>query len=253
MKVHPVARMFAGLEGNEMNDLRNDIKANGILVPIVVNQDRDTIIDGRNRWAIANELGIQTDVPYEVFAGADEDIPAEILRLNVFRRHLTDDQRLAAIAKVRGPQLEKEGRARQVAGGKNKVSDSFNGKGAGKTRVAQLASEAKTTEYRAGQVEEVRKAGLIDDVMQKKQTLKQAHKAASATRKPVVRKPVPFEDEVWTAWSRLLKHWPQTQHRAVIAKVEQFIADRRPADALSPGKAKEAEAKKAAAKKTAKK
>ena len=31
---------------------------------------------------VATESGIQKDVPYDVFMGTDEEIPAEILRLN---------------------------------------------------------------------------------------------------------------------------------------------------------------------------
>lgn len=255
MKIHPFARTFETLSGPEMEDLRADIKANGIVVPIVVTKKRDTIIDGRNRWMIATELGITDVTPYEVFAGKDEEIEAEILRLNVFRRHLTDDQRVAAIVKVRGPQLEAEGKARQAAGGKGVKSGSFNGKGAGTTTVAQLASEAKTTPYKAQQAEDVRKAGMIDDVIQKKTTLKQAAKkvAGSKKKRPIVERT--FEDEVWLKWSRFLKSWPQTQHREVIKHVTAFIEDRRPADAKTPSAEKaaaKAEAEKAAAAKAKK-
>jgi len=236
MKVHPFARTFDILEGKEMDDLRKDIEANGVVVPILVNKKRDTIIDGRNRWAIATELGIQTDVPYDMFQGTDDEIPSEILRLNVFRRHLTDDQRTAAIVKVRGPILEKEAKSRQAEGAKvaSGKAGSFKGKGEkGETTVAQLAKEAKTTGHKAQQAEKARKAGLIDDVIQKKMTLKQAaKKAGSGKARPRAGKT--FEDEVWGRWSRFLKNWPQTQHRDVIKHVQSFISDRRPFDAPAP-------------------
>jgi len=250
MKIHPFARTFMTLIEGEMNDLREDIRANGIVVPIVVNAKRDTIIDGRNRWAIASELGIQDMVPYEVFAGKDDDIPAEILRLNVFRRHLTDDQRVAAIAKVRGPQLEKAGKERQSKAGKVKGGSFADGNG--ETTVAQIAKEAKTTEYKAGQAEKARKAGVIDDVIQKKMTLKQAAKTAGAKKHtPKVR---PFEDEVWLKWARFMNSFPHEQHRDVIKHVRAFIEDRRPLDSKAPSVEKaEAEAKAAKPKAKAKK
>src|SRR5713101_8196064 len=114
-KIHPVARLFPTLEAKEMGELRDDIKARGIVTPILVNKARDTIIDGRNRWMIATELKMDGKVPMEVFEGDDADIPNEIISRNILRRHLTDDQRAAIIAKIRGPQLEKEAAERKGA------------------------------------------------------------------------------------------------------------------------------------------
>lgn len=244
MKIHPFAQTFSVLTGDELNDLREDIRTNGIVVPILVNKKRNTILDGRNRWMIATELGVQKDVPYDVFMGTDEEIPSEILRLNVFRRHLTDDQRMAAISKVRGPMLEKEAKKRQAEGAKapQGKGGSFkkNGNGNGGATVAQLASEAKTTPYKAQQAEKARKAGLIDDVIAKKMTLKQAAKAAGPTKKRPRKTTLTFEDEVWQKWARFIKNWPQTQHREVFRYVASFIEDRRPADAGKPSDEKSA-------------
>jgi ParB-like chromosome segregation protein Spo0J len=249
MKIHPFARTFDTLGGDELELLRDDIKANGIVVPILVNKKLDTIIDGRNRWQIATELGIQKDVPYDVFQGKDSEIEAEILRLNVFRRHLTEDQRIGYVSKVLGPKYEKAARERQLAAGKK--SGSFKGNGEKGTSVAQLAAAGKTTTHKMGQAEKARKAGLIEDVIQKKMTLKQASKKAGVSKKKPRKTVRTFEDEVWMAWSRLLKHWPQTQHREVIKHVQTFINDRRPADAKTPSVEK-AEAEKAEAAKAAK-
>lgn len=260
MKIHPFAQTFSVIQGDELNDLREDIRANGIIVPILVNKKKNMILDGRNRWMIATELGVQKDVPYDVFLGTDEDIPAEILRLNVFRRHLTDDQRMAAISKVRGPMLEKEAKKRQAEGAKapQGKGGSFKKNGNGGATVAQLAAEAKATPYKAQQAEKARKAGLIDDVIAKKMTLKQAAKAAGPSKRKPRKVQLTFEDEVWQKWARFLKNWPSTQHREVFKFVTVFIEDRRPADAGKPSEEKsaaiKAEAKaKANGKKPAKK
>lgn len=229
LKVHPFAQSFPIIQGDELNELREDIKANGVRVPIVVNKKRDTILDGRNRWMIATELGISNDVlaGADVFKGSDDDIPFEILRLNVFRRHLTEDQRIAFVSKVLGPKLEKEAKSRQGQAGK---SGSFkkNGNGDKGATVAQLAATAKATTYKAQQAEKARKAGLIDDVIEKKITLKQAAKSVKAkSRKP--RKEVSFEDEVYARWKRFLNNWPTTQHQRVFDCVIEFLSDRTPA------------------------
>ena len=232
LKVHPFAQTFGILQGEELNELREDIKANGVRVPIVVNKKRDTILDGRNRWMIATELGISNDVlaGADVFKGSDEDIPFEILRLNVFRRHLSEDQRIAYVSKVLGPKLEKEAKARQGQAGKAGKSGSFkkNGNGDKGASVAQLAKDAKSTTYKAQQAEKARKAGLIDDVIEKKMTLKQAAKSVKPkSRKP--RKEVSFEDEVYARWKRFLNNWPTTQHQRVFDCVIEFLSDRTPA------------------------
>lgn len=248
MKIHPFAQTFSVLQGDELNDLREDIRNNGVVVPILVNKKKNTILDGRNRWMIATELGVQKDVPYDVFLGTDEDIPSEILRLNVFRRHLNDDQRMAAISKVRGPMLEKEAKKRQAEGAKapQGKGGSFKKNGNGGATVAQLAAEAKATPYKAQQAEKARKAGLIDDVIAKKMTLKQAAKAAGPTKRKPRKVTLTLEDEVWQKWARFLKNWPQTQHRDIFRYVTSFIEDRRPVDAVKPSEEKSATVKAAA-------
>jgi hypothetical protein len=247
MKVHDDAKAFETLPAKESAQLREDIKQIGIRVPILINKAGDTIIDGRNRWMIAYDLGLRkSQVPVERFKGNDEDIPAEILRLNVFRRHLTDDQRTAAVAKLRGPQLEAEAQKRKAEqlrkGDQVPVRSKSTSRGItaetetpdetidfGKT-TDKIAEEAKTTPYKAKQAEKARKAGLIDDVIQKKMTLKQAAQAAGESlprnqkgkdrKKEKWRaKPLAFQDEVWLLWSRLLKKFPQTQQRDVAFEV----------------------------------
>ena len=55
-KIHPTAMQFQRISGDELKELKADIEANGIKVPILVNKKRDTILDGRNRMMIASEL-----------------------------------------------------------------------------------------------------------------------------------------------------------------------------------------------------
>lgn len=76
--------------------LRVDIRANGIQVPIVVDQ-HGRILDGHHRRMIADELGI--DCPVEtVVVTDDEDAERRSITLNTLRRHLTQEQRRELIA-----------------------------------------------------------------------------------------------------------------------------------------------------------
>ncbi len=79
--------------------LRDNIAANGVLVPILVDSDgpRRKIIDGNYRKAIAGELGY--DCPEIVHAGLDEDEKRTLARaLNLARRQFSTDEKREVIA-----------------------------------------------------------------------------------------------------------------------------------------------------------
>ncbi len=209
LKVHPVAKMFPTLPAKEMKELKADIEANGIRVPIIVNKAKDTILDGRNRYMIATELKLGNGkVPFEVFAGKEEDVPGMIVSRNILRRHLSDDQRVMLTAKILGPKLEEEA-AKAFAEKKG---------GKGKT-VERLAKEVGTTKHKAEQAVAVSKHAkdLVDEVVAGKVSLKKAHKVAKS-RKPAARKPKApktLEQIVAAKFQRFMATFPMPQHREV--------------------------------------
>lgn len=224
MKVHEIAKLFPMLPPKEMRDLRSDIEANGIRVPILVNRAKDTILDGRNRWMIASELKLADDaVPLETFKGKDEDVPTEILSRNIFRRHLNDDQRISLLAKILAPQLEAEATVRKTKKG------SFGADKAGKKgSVAQhLAKQGKVSQHKAEQAIKATKAGVVDEVIAGKTSLRKA--AGKAPTKKRVKKVATFEDEVWARFDRFMKHWDVTLHRKVKEILRSFLDDKKPA------------------------
>jgi len=84
---------MAALDAWTYEDLKADIQENGVEVPIVVNQDY-VIVDGHNRFAIAQELGIVDSLPVEVHTyGSVAATQAAAIRLNVNRRQIGKDQR----------------------------------------------------------------------------------------------------------------------------------------------------------------
>ena len=95
-KVHPVAALFPMMSDEELGELAADIKENGLLTAIVLDED-GTLIDGRNRSAACELAGIKPI--YEQLNGPDP--VAFIMSSNDRRRHMKLGQRAMIAAKVR--------------------------------------------------------------------------------------------------------------------------------------------------------
>jgi hypothetical protein len=227
MQFHPAAKLFPSLPAKELRELKADIATNGIRVPLLVNKAKDTIIDGRNRWMIALDLGLPSDeIPMDVWKGTEEEIPGEVLSRNVFRRHLNNDQRVSLITKVRAPQLEAEAKERMAKKGTFGAPVATDGKG---TVAQHIAKEADVAVNKAEQALKARKAGQLDAVIEKKKTLRAAA-SEDKTKKP--RKTAaeklaaqPFEEQVWARWDKWVKGWPPPQWRAVKQAVYGFLLE----------------------------
>lgn len=82
--VHPAAAVFPMLSDDELGDLAADIKANGLLHPIVLDGD-GVLVDGRNRLAACRLAGVEpTFTPLN-----GHDPLAYILAANTRRRHMS--------------------------------------------------------------------------------------------------------------------------------------------------------------------
>lgn len=227
MEIHPVAKMFPTIPAKEMKELKADIEANGISVPILVNRAKDTIIDGRNRYMIAMELGFDVNdpkkVPLEVFKGTEDEIPQVVLSRNVFRRHLNNDQRVALVAKIRLPQLEAEAKDRMAKKGSFGAPSADGKKG---SVAAHIAKEADVSTHKAEQAVKAHKAGQLGAVIEKKKSLKQAADAAPSKAKPKkAPKEKSFEDKVLEKWDRFMKAFAPQQRRQVREVIYGFLIE----------------------------
>lgn len=114
------------LSAEEYQELYEDIKANGVLVPIVVDED-EVIIDGHHRAKIAAELGIPC--PEELVSAKSEQEKRSIaFTLNLKRRHLNREQRRALIAESlkADPHLSNREHARRTGASHPTVNDVRN-------------------------------------------------------------------------------------------------------------------------------
>lgn len=91
---HEYADIFPWIEGAAREELKADIAKNGVLEPIVFLDG--AILDGRNRYEIARELGIE--YPRAEYQGTDP--LGFVISHNLKRRHLTDKQRADVAAKL---------------------------------------------------------------------------------------------------------------------------------------------------------
>ena len=111
LTAHPAASIFPMLQGDEADQLANDILANGLRQPIVLHPD-GSILDGRNRYAACLKVGIEPKfVTWNNHNGADSAVKY-VLSLNLKRRHLTPSQ-CAVVALDVLPALKAEAKERQ--------------------------------------------------------------------------------------------------------------------------------------------
>lgn len=94
-EVHPAADLFPLMVGEELQALADDIKANGLRQPIVLDAD-DRVLDGRNRLAACKLAKVKPT--FETIDGGDP--LTLVVSLNVNRRHLTAGQRAIAAAEA---------------------------------------------------------------------------------------------------------------------------------------------------------
>lgn len=96
LPVHPQADIFPMLPDDEMQELAEDIKTNGLNFPVVVGEYEGKIhlIDGRNRRDACRIAGVEPEVQHL----NGQDITAYIASSNLRRRNMTKSQQAMAMA-----------------------------------------------------------------------------------------------------------------------------------------------------------
>ncbi len=111
MEFHPVSEIFPLMQGEQYDQLVQNICDNGLLEPIWLHEDR--IVDGRNRYRACLDAGVEPEM--RDWSGEGSLIEF-VVSLNLHRRHLTSSQKAAAAAEALD-QLKAEAKARQQEGG----------------------------------------------------------------------------------------------------------------------------------------
>ncbi len=130
-RFHPICLLFPQMSREELQQLADDIKENGLLNDIVLYQGK--VLDGRNRQIACGMAGV---LPRYVEWDGDGSPLQWVISENMVRRHLTSSQR-AVLALELLPLLEQEADVRQTLGKKlSKVPP--NGKGKASQVAARL-------------------------------------------------------------------------------------------------------------------
>lgn len=95
MPYHPASEIFQLLEGEEYEQFKEDIRVNGLLVPILTYQG--AVLDGRNRYRACCDLGI---TPEFCEWDGNGDPVSFVASLNLQRRHLNASQRAMVAARI---------------------------------------------------------------------------------------------------------------------------------------------------------
>ncbi|MCM3906873.1 ParB N-terminal domain-containing protein, partial [Trueperella bernardiae] len=119
MKTHPYADKYPMLPADELAELTQSIRANGLRQPIVLDTE-GRILDGRNRYVACEKAGIQPQ--FTTYEG--EDLAEYVIDCNTSRRHMSTGARAMASALI----LEADGRREngRFAYGEVNFADSQN-------------------------------------------------------------------------------------------------------------------------------
>ena len=199
--VHSVAAIFPLLEGKDYDELKISLQDIGQQQPIIL-KGRE-LLDGRNRLKALLELGIPP--VFQEYTGPLS--PEEyILAANLFRRHLSDDQRAMIATDLMRWKESQEAEARKAtgksadgtAGGrgrKNLTQNSEQGLADRNARstVGKIAANAKVGRHKAEQATNVANNApeLVEAVKRGDIPLREADKKARDRRPPRHNKPAP--------------------------------------------------------------
>ncbi len=144
-KHHPASSIFPLLDGDDLDDLVEDIRENGLRVPILVDV-QGRIIDGRNRQVACLMAGVEPR--YETCDLTDDaEIARLVWSLNEKRRHLTAGQRTAAALKLEEvvERFATEAKKRQSEAGKQYGRGKTNSFAPSDTKLSESPSKRKTS------------------------------------------------------------------------------------------------------------
>jgi N6-adenosine-specific RNA methylase IME4 len=96
LKFHPLAILFPMLSDSDLDDLAEDIRANGQVETVKLHQGM--VLDGRNRYTACarKSLGVRA----EIFQGSEREALNWVISKNLKRRHLDTNQRAAVAAAI---------------------------------------------------------------------------------------------------------------------------------------------------------
>jgi hypothetical protein len=213
LKVHPACSLFPEMSDGDYANLRDDIKARGLIDPITVHAGY--IVDGRHRNRACDELGIEArTVPWV----DDGDLVGWVCAKNLSRRHLTPSQR-ANIAVELVPLYAQQAASREKAG-------TLAPTGA-RVKSAKMAAKAVgSTERSVERAQKVAKEApeKRDAIAEGTLTLRAAEREIAAAKAPPEPEPdSPFKDLTHQRLMLAVRQLQADVKAAVASPIGKFI------------------------------
>jgi hypothetical protein len=191
-----------------MDELKADIAAHGIQVPILVNKAKDTILDGRNRILAATELNLSDDeVPIEIFNGDEADIPGAILSRNIRRRHLSKIEQVKLISAV--------------------LKAAMGDAGVSRHHGEKLAEGRPKDAHKAAVVAEAKKHAISRRTVERGLGPPRSGRFPRPSKR---KKEKSLHDRVFAKFTRFMDSFPVTEHREVRKLLHEFTGPKDPYD-----------------------
>jgi hypothetical protein len=131
--VHPVCDLFPLMRAAELDRLAADIETHGLTNPLTVHNGQ--LVDGRNRILACQRVGVApTYEQWRAVYHGTQTVAQWIFSVNAERRHLTDDQYVAARVALTAWEDQEAARLNQIAAGKRGAE---GGRGKVKTPVTE--------------------------------------------------------------------------------------------------------------------
>jgi len=196
MEAHEYANAFPMATDGEIEQMAADIRARGLLNPIITLDGK--ILDGRNRERACELADVTPD--YEVYRGTDP--LGDVVAWNLHRRQLSTSQR-AEVARTLKPMYEEQARERQRAAGgdhtavRANLPEAVKGKAIDQAAAAvgvsgRTVQDAEYVHTHAPELSEKIKAGEMTVNAAKEEVKKR-----EATPKWPARFKTPEDEEAW--------------------------------------------------------
>jgi ParB-like chromosome segregation protein Spo0J len=203
---HEYADIFPWIEGPAFRELVEDIRKNGVLEPIVFLDG--AILDGRNRYMAARELGIEYPrVEYE-----GDDPLGFVISHNLKRRHLTESQRAMVAARL----------AKMPQGARNDIAQI---QAMSQPRAAEMLNVSRASVQTAKHVQEQGAPELIKAVEAGKVSVSAA--AVIAKQDQDTQRRLVAEDKLKRAAADLKKAEAEAKEAEKLPKAEPLTAEQR--------------------------
>jgi ParB-like chromosome segregation protein Spo0J len=154
-EVHPIAASLPEMSAVEYASFKDDIAANGPVVPIKLFEGK--ILDGRHRERACWDTGRQDDRTFEDFPGSWDEAVSYVASVNIQRRNLNESQKAMVAAELANLRRGRPGKNPSAEGN---ISQSMAAKAVG-VSLPSVERAAKVLKHGIPEVQEMVRSGEL--------------------------------------------------------------------------------------------